>query len=224
MTYLIRDLPRDNRPRERLLAHGAEVLSDAELLAVILGTGAAGKNAIHLAEELLDGGVPGLHNRDRTALLRARGMGPAKAARIAAVLEMSRRLAAAPSGGPPPAFETDVFGAKLVRGYGHHAQERLGAALLDARHRVMKQREIFVGTVDRALVSTRDIVQYALIERAKAVVIYHNHPSGDPTPSDEDIVFTKMLRMSLAMVDLDLVDHLVIGAHRFQSMRARGEL
>ncbi|HEX8412226.1 MAG TPA: DNA repair protein RadC [Thermoanaerobaculia bacterium] len=224
MTYLIRDLPRDNRPRERLLAHGAEVLSDAELLAVILGTGAAGKNAIHLAEELLDGGVPGLHSRDRAALLRARGMGPAKVARIAAVLEMSRRLAAAPSGGPPPKFETDAFGAKLVRGYGHHAQERLGAALLDARHRVMKQREIFVGTVDRALVSTRDIVQYALIERAKAVVIYHNHPSGDPTPSDEDIVFTKMLRLSLAMVDLELVDHLVIGAHRFQSMRTRGEL
>jgi len=224
MTYLIRDLPRDNRPRERLLAHGAEVLSDAELLAVILGTGAAGKNAIHLAEELLEGGVPGLQNRDRAALLRARGMGPAKAARIAAVLELSRRLAAAPSGTPPPKFETDSFGAKLVRGYGHIAQERLGAALLDSRHRVMKQREIFVGTVDRTLVSTRDIVRYALVERAKAVVIFHNHPSGDPTPSDEDVVFTKMLRQSLATVDLDLVDHLVIGAHRYQSMRARGEL
>ena len=224
MTYLIRDLPRDNRPRERLLAHGAEVLSDAELLAVILGTGAEGKNAIHLAEELLDGGVPGLHNHDRTALLRTRGMGPAKTARVAAVLELSRRLAAAPSGGPPPRFETDAFGAKLVRTVGRYKQERLGVALLDARHRVTRQREIFVGTVDRALVSARDIIRFALVEHAKAVVVYHNHPSGDPTPSDEDVVFTKMLNTSLTMVDLELVDHLVIGAHRFQSMRARGEL
>lgn len=222
MTYLIRDLPRDNRPRERLLAHGAEVLSDAELLAVILGTGAPGKNAIHLAHELLEGGVPSLHRRDLTSLVRTRGMGPAKAARIAAVLELSRRLAAAPP--DSPRFDASTFGPQLVRGYGHHPQERVGAALLDARHRVTKQRDIFIGSFDKALVSTRDIVRFALLERATAVVLYHNHPSGDPTPSDDDITFTRMLKQSLALVDLELVDHLVIGSHRFHSMQQRGEL
>lgn len=220
MTYLIRDMPADGRPRERLLKHGANVLSDAELLAVIIGTGAPGKNAIHLAHELLQGGVTNLPQRDLATLLRARGVGPAKAARISAVLEMSRRLGQPKKEAP---FDAEGLGSALVRTYGHQTQERLGAALLDGRRRVTQQKEIFVGTNDRTIVSTRDIVRYALIERAAAVVVFHNHPSGDPTPSDDDIIFTRMLAQSLKMVDLELVDHLVIGAHRYHSMREARE-
>lgn len=220
MTYLIRDMPTDGRPRERLLKHGANILSDAELLAVIIGTGAPGKNAIHLAHELLQGGVANLHHRDLTSLLRARGVGPAKAARIAAVLEMSRRLAEPKKEAP---FDAEGLGRALVSAYGHQTQERLGAALLDARRRVVKQKEIFIGTNDRTIVSTRDIVRFALIERATGVVVFHNHPSGDPTPSDDDITFTRMLAQSLKTVDLELVDHLVVGAHRYHSMRAARE-
>lgn len=222
MTYLIRDLPVDNRPRERLLAHGPEVLSDAELLAVILGTGAPGKNAIHLAQELLEGGMPNLRHRDLASLAGARGVGPAKAARIAAVVEMSRRLAVPQEASPR--FDATVFGQKLIGSYGHHVQERLGAAVLDSRRRVMKQREIFVGTIDKAFVSTRDVVRFALLERATGVVVYHNHPSGDPAPSNEDVTFTRQLRQALATVDVELVDHLIVGAHRFHSMKEREEL
>lgn len=223
MTDLIRDLPRDDRPRERLLAHGAETLSDAELLAVILGSGVPGQNAIQLARQLLSGGMRSLRRQDIAALANIRGVGPAKAARIAAVFEMSRRLTSAlPE--EPQLFDPAVLGPALVGQYGHHTQERLGAAFLDSRQRIRRQRDIFVGTIDHALVSTRDIVQHALHDGATGVVIYHNHPSGDPSPSDDDVLFTHKLQQSLAMVDIELADHLIIGAHRFHSMRDRGQL
>lgn len=223
MTDVIRDLPRDERPRERLLQHGAQTLSDAELIAVILGTGAPGKNAIQLARELLMGGVHTLRRRDLSSLGSIRGVGPAKVARVRAAVELARRLS---SDEPDPGkdlFDASVLGQRLVAGYGHETQERLGAALLDTRHRVLKQREIFIGTNDKTLVSTREIIRFALIEHAKGVVVYHNHPSGDPTPSNEDLTFTKKLKNSLDLCDVDLVDHLVIGAHRYHSMRERGE-
>ena len=223
MTYLIRDLPADNRPRERMLKHGAKTLSDAELLAVILGTGAAGKNAIHLAQELLiDGGVQSLRNRDVATLKAARGMGPAKVARISAAVELSRRMAA--PNDAPKAYSAGTLGAQLVVSYSHHTQERFSVALLDARQRVMRHHEIFVGTLDKTLVSAREVIRLAVIEHAKGVVVYHNHPSGDPSPSEDDIVFTRKLRESLEIVDIAFVDHLIIGAHRFVSLKEMGIL
>jgi len=224
MTDVIRDLPRDERPRERLLQHGPQTLSDAELVAVILGSGVPGKNAIQLARELLMGGVRTLRKRDLSTLGSIRGVGPAKVARIAAAVELARRLTSTEPDSDKDMFDASALGQRLVIGYGHATQERLGAALLDTRHRVLKQREIFVGTNDRTLVSTREIVRFALIEHAKGVVIFHNHPSGDPTPSNEDLTFTKKLQQSLLTCDIDLVDHLVIGAHRFHSMREGGDL
>lgn len=223
MTDVIRDLPHGDRPRERMMMHGPATLSDAELLAVILGSGVPGQNAIELARHLLADGVRNLSRRELANLADVRGVGPAKAARIAAVFEMSRRMM---SDQPedPPAFDVTTLGRKLVSSYGHHTQERLGATFLDSRHRIRRQREIYVGTVNNALVSTRDIIRFTLLDRATAVVIHHNHPSGDPTPSDADIVFTKKLTQSLAMVDIELVDHLVIGSHRFVSMKERGYL
>lgn len=224
MTYVIRDLPAANRPRERLLAHGPRVLSDAELLAIILGTGAAGKNAIHLAQELLvETGLTNLHRRDMSAISRTRGVGPAKAARIMATLELSRRLSIPPDK-KRSLFDLHAFGQKLIATHSHYTEERVGAALLDARQRVMQQREIFVGSIDKAIVSTREIVRYGLVERASGVVVYHNHPSGDPKPSEEDITFSKQLQQALVAVDLHFVDHLIVGAHSFLSMKARGYL
>jgi DNA repair protein RadC len=223
MTDLIRDLPLGDRPRERMMMHGAGTLSDAELLAVILGSGVPGQNAIELARHLLADGMRNLRRRELKHLADVRGVGPAKAARIAAVFEMSRRMASEQPE-DPPSFDVTVLGRKLVSNYGHHTQERLGAAFLDARHRVRGQREIYVGTIDNALVSTRDIVRYTLLDRATAVVIYHNHPSGDPTPSKDDVTFTRKLKTSLLTCDIELVDHLIIGSHRFQSMKQRGYL
>ncbi|MGZ5432957.1 MAG: RadC family protein [Thermoanaerobaculia bacterium] len=220
--YLMRDIPEEARPRERLFASGVKALSDAELLAIVLGTGAPGKNAIQLARELLLGGLTGLRQRDLHALRKTRGMGSAKTARIAAVFELTHRLALEMP--EKPRFDATMFGPKLVSGYGHYPQERLGAVLLDSRHRLGRQREIFVGTRNRSLVSPGEILRFALLDGATAVVVFHNHPSGDPTPSPDDITFTARLKESLGMVDIELVDHLVIGAHRFLSMKERGDL
>jgi DNA repair protein RadC len=220
MTDVIRDLPRDDRPRERMVAHGPETLSDAELLAVVLGSGVPGLNAVQLARQLLSEGLRNLRRRELTSI---RGVGPAKAARIAAVFELSRRLTSEEPE-EPPTLDIAALGRKLVTGYGHHSQERLGAAFLDARHRIRQQREIFVGTINQTFVSTRDIISMSLEERAAAIVVYHNHPSGDPTPSEDDLSFTRKLQQSLAMVEVELVDHLIIGSHRYHSMAERGEL
>jgi DNA repair protein RadC len=221
MTDVIGDLPRDERPRERLLMHGASTLSDAELIAILLGSGRRGKNAIQVARELLADGLSALRRRETTHLSHVCGIGPAKAARIGAALEIARCLS---SGVPedPPAFDANALGSELVMRYAQQLQERLGAAFLDSRHRIVRQREIFVGTTNRTLVSTGDIIRFALLDGACAVVIYHNHPSGNPTPSLEDETFTRKLQQSLGLVDIELIDHLIIGAHGYLSMREKG--
>ncbi len=223
MTDVIADLPVDERPRERLMNHGAQTLSDAELLAILLGSGVRGKNAIQLARLLLVEGMSALGKRDPRYLLDVGGIGPAKAARLAAAFEMCRRIN---SGEPdePPTYDHTILGPQLVHTLSRHTQERLGAALLDARYRVLGQREIYIGTINNALVSTRDIIRNALLDHATAIVVYHNHPSGDPSPSEEDLRFTHKLKHSLSLVDVELVDHLIIGAHRYHSMQAKGQL
>lgn len=223
MTELIADLPLDDRPRERLLTHGAETLSDAELMAVLLGSGVPGKNAIQLARELLQDGMSGLRRRDAAHISKMTGIGPAKASRIVAAFEVARRLAAAETDSLPQ-FDGDVFGRALVTAYAHHVQERLGAAFLDSRWRILRQREIYVGTINHAAVSTRDIVRSALEANACSVVLFHNHPSGDPSPSAEDLMFTRKVAESLKLCDIDLVDHIIVGAQRFYSMRQKGQL
>jgi DNA repair protein RadC len=224
MTWVIRDMPIDDRPRERLLKYGAQILSDAELLAVIMGTGVRGKNAIHLAHEILGGSVHNLKNRDLKTLAESPGIGPAKAARIAAAVELGKRFWNAPPEPLPPDFDMYAFGAELVRKCARYQQERFGIALLDARHRLRDQREVFVGTVDKTLVSAREIIKLACVENAKGIVLYHNHPSGDPTPSEQDILFTRQLREAVEKCDIDFVDHLVVGAHAFTSLKELGVL
>jgi DNA repair protein RadC len=221
MHDMIRDLPLDDRPRERLLMHGPETLSNAELVALLLGSGVPGKNAIQLARELLRDGMTRLRSRDAKFLQGIPGIGPAKIARLAAAFEMSRRMFA---GEPeePPAYEAAILGRTLVTTYAHQQQEHFGAVFLDSRNRILQQREIYVGTLNNALVSTRDIIAGALTHNATGIVAFHNHPSGNPTPSDDDLAFTQKLGRSLALVDIELVDHLIIGAHRFYSLQEKG--
>ncbi|HEX7809897.1 MAG TPA: DNA repair protein RadC, partial [Thermoanaerobaculia bacterium] len=212
------------RPRERLLRHGAQTLSNTELLAILLGCGVRGKNAIQLARMLLGEGLPKLGVRDPAYLQDVCGIGPAKAARLAAAFELRHRFNSDEPPEPQP-FDHAVLGPQLVSSLAKFSQERLGAAFLDARHRIVAQREIYVGTINNALVSTRDVIRHALLDHAaSAVVVYHNHPSGDPAPSEEDLRYTQKLKESLSLVDINLVDHLVIGAHRYSSMQAQGRL
>ena len=223
MNESIADLPLDDRPRERLLTHGAETLSDAELIAILLGSGVQGKNAIQLARELLRDGMSGLRRREPAQIANVNGVGPAKASRVAAAFEVARRLL---TGEPdqPPAYEPEVFARSLISSYAHHVQERLGAAFLDSRARLLRQREIYVGTINHALVSTRDIIRYALENNATAVVLYHNHPSGDPMPSAEDLMFTRKIKESLKLCDIELADHIVVGTRRYYSMKQKGQI
>ncbi|HEY0142315.1 MAG TPA: DNA repair protein RadC [Thermoanaerobaculia bacterium] len=222
MTDKICDLPPDDRPRERLIAHGAETLSDSELIAILIGSGMRGKNALQIARELVQNRWARLRDRDINALARMPGLGPAKAARIHVALEIGRRIASNRPQEPPPLC-LSVLGPQLVNLIGQQSQERLGAVFLDSRHRVLKQRnDIYVGTIDNALVSTRDIIRFALEDNATALILYHNHPSGTASPSQEDREFTAKLRTSLGYIDIDLVDHLIVGPFGYCSMKDCG--
>jgi len=223
MHEMIADLPYDDRPRERLLLHGAEALSDAELVAILLGSGMHGKNAIRLARELLDDRSFGeLAKTDPRALATIDGMGPAKATRIAAAYELAKRVNGDKPDPSPAHCEPDFLGPKLVVRFAHERQERLGAAMLDSRSRLIVDREIYVGTNNHAIVSQRDIIRLTLELNAVHVILYHNHPSGDPTPSAEDIEFTREANKALKSISVNLVDHLVIGTNRFYSMKQKG--
>lgn len=223
MTDMIRDMPVNDRPRERLLTVGPQSLADSELIAVLIGSGVQGRNAIELARDLLVNGMSGLRRRELQDLADQPGIGPAKAARIGAAMELARRFI---NGEPddPQQFDSDVIAQKLVGTYAHHAQERLGAMFLDARHRVISDRPVFIGSISNALVSTREVIRFAVLDNAAAVALYHNHPSGNPSPSDEDIRFTKKMKESLALCDLELIEHLIIGTHRYCSMKRAGQL
>jgi DNA repair protein RadC len=219
----IRHWPTGERPREKLLARGSTTLSDAELLAVLLGSGVRGKDAIALGRELLAGaGSLGalLGRPDRS--VRAVGLGPAKRARIAAALELARRslaeqLAERPSLGNPR-DSGDFLSARLR----HLPYEVFGCLYLDNRHRVLAFEELFRGTVNGASVHPREVVRACLQHNACAVIFAHNHPSGMAEPSAADRAITRELRQALQLVDVRVLDHLVIGAGAPVSMAQRG--
>lgn len=221
MHELIADMPMDERPRERMLTHGAKSLSDAELLAILLGSGIPGKNAIALARELLHEGFTSLARCDAELLAKRGGIGMAKATRIIAAFEIARRLARSEPGDPPH-FDADTFSRGFIARSRSMHQEHLGALFLDSRRRVLREREIYVGSVSRALVSTREVIRFALDANATGVVLYHNHPSGDPAPSKEDFTYTKKMRDSLHLIDIKLIDHIIAGAYGFTSMMQKG--
>lgn len=221
MTHVICDLPRDERPRERLMMHGIQTLSETELIALLIGSGKRGKNAIEVARELLKDGIDRLAQREISFLCGIPGIGAVKAMRIAAAFEFARRINCGQPESPPD-YDRHLLAAKLVKKYGRAMQERLGAVVLDSRHRMLKQKEIFVGTINSTLVSTAEILKFVVLENGSAAVVYHNHPSGNPAPSIEDESFTQRLQTALGSADIELVDHLIIGAHGYLSMREKG--
>jgi len=220
MPELIADLPLDDRPREKLRRHGPQTLSDAELLAILLGSGTRGKNAIQLAREILIDGLGALGRSPVEALARTHGVGAAKATRIKAAFEIASRIAASDPN-DTPRYDDAVTGRALMSRYAHESQEHLGAVLLDARQHVLKQCEIFVGTVTRALVSSRDVVRVALEVNAVGVVLFHNHPSGDPAPSRADVELTQRLRQVGDLCGIPVLDHVVVGWEGYTSLAER---
>lgn len=224
LARLIRELPPDERPRERLLAGGAAALSDAELVGVLLRTGRAGASAVDMARELLRaaGGLAGLQ-RASAATLRRRGLGEAKAAAVLAALELARRLARLEVGDREPLAHPEAAARYLALRYGLPDQEVMGALFLDTRNRLLAESEVYRGTLNRAAVEPRGLLKEALVRGAAALVLFHTHPSGDPSPSAEDLAFTRRLAEAGEVVGVRLVDHLVLGsAGRWVSLRQRG--
>lgn len=223
MGMSIRDWPEGERPREKLLAHGSATLSDAELLAVLLGSGVPGKDAIALGRELLmgAGSLSALLGRPDQSV-RAVGLGPAKRARIAAALELARRSLAEQLAERPSLANPRDSGEYLRARLRHLPYEVFGCLYLDNRHRVLAFEELFRGTVDGASVHPREVVRACLAHNACAVIFAHNHPSGVAEPSAADQAITRELRNALQLVGVRVLDHLVIGAGEPVSMAARG--
>jgi DNA repair protein RadC len=221
---LLKDLPQDARPREKLLARGPGALSDAELLALLLRTGLPGKNALQMGQELLStfGGVSGLLNTPAEALKKIKGLGPAKRAEMVAVLELARRALAS------QLQENPLFGnPQAIRDYlqlqmGSRDHEVFAVLFLDTQHRLIVLEEMFRGTLAQTSVYPREVVVRALALNAASVVLAHNHPSGTAQASRADELVTQTLKAALALVDVRVLDHFIVTRSEAVSMAELG--
>jgi DNA repair protein RadC len=223
----MKDLPADQRPREKLLGRGPAALADAELLALLLRTGTAGTGVLELAQQVIDrcGGFAGLlQPESRAALAAIKGLGPAKQAELLAVAEIARRAI------EQPLRQRDVFDSpKLVKHYltlqlDGHSQELFGVMFLDGQHRLIQYEVMFTGTLTQTSVYPREVVRRALLLNAAAVVLAHNHPSGVAEPSRADEYLTQSLASALKLVDVRVLDHIVVGRGQTVSLAERGLL
>lgn len=220
----IRDWPTDERPREKLLARGVGALSDAELIALFLGSGLRGRDAVSTARELLrdHGPLRSLLEHTPAELARLPGIGPARACLLTAALELGNRHLSADLERGVALTDPQAAGryfAQRLRSLGH---EVFAVLFLDTRHRALAFEEMFRGTIDGAEVHPREVVRRALAHNAAAVIVGHNHPSGNPEPSAAERAVTARLKQALGLVDLRLLDHFVIGDGPPVSLAARG--
>jgi len=216
--------PHSDRPRERLYWNGPTALADAELLALQLGSGRRGKNAVEVAREMLAayGSLADVAGRELAELARMPGVGRAKAARLVSAFELTRRLRARTPGArillSSPAEVYAAFGPLME----DLSREVFRVALLDAKNGLVRDLVVSEGTLSASLVHPREVFKPALLEAAASVVLLHNHPSGDPTPSPEDIRLTRQLCECARLLDLRVHDHVIIGRGRFVSLAERG--
>ena len=223
---MIKDIPPDARPREKLLSQGPAALADAELVALLLRTGLKGTSVLQLAQQVLDafGGVAGLLHADPADLKRIKGLGPAKRAELSAVIELARRslqqrLADRPAFDSPGAVR-DYLRLHL----GPRDHEVFAVLFLDAQHRLLQFDEMFRGTLTQTSVYPREVVRRALALNAAAVILAHNHPSGVAEPSRADEFLTQSLKSALQLVDVRVLDHMVVGRAGVVSFAERGLL
>ena len=220
----IHDWPALERPREKLLARGAGVLSDAELLALFLGSGLRGQDAVTTARGLLSahGPLRVLLERSAAELAELPGLGPARACQLSAALELCNRYLAAGLERGEAMTDPSAAGRYFAQRLRGQPQEVFAALFMDTRHRALAFEELFRGTVDGAEVHPREVVRRALAHNAAAIIVGHNHPSGSAEPSAADRAVTARLKQSLALVDVRLLDHFVVGDGAPVSLAARG--
>ncbi|KYO64778.1 RadC family protein [Thermovenabulum gondwanense] len=227
-TVKIKDLPEEQRPRERMWTLGAEALNDAELLALILGTGTKSESALMLAQRLLkgDGGKKGLeyiYNASLEELSNLKGIGAAKAVKIKAAVEMGRRIASN-YGVKKIVINSPKDVENLLKEEMRVLEkEHFRVILLDTKNKVISVEEISIGTLDSSIVHPREVFKPAIKRSSSSIILVHNHPSGDPYPSKEDIVITKRLCEAGKLLGIHVVDHIIIGNSSF-SFKANGLL
>ena len=217
----MKDLLPDDRPREKLRRHGAVALGDNELIALVIGNGSRRGNALTVANALL-AAHGGLHELTRCTLddfVRIAGIGCARASQLMAALELGRRTLSHAPGARQRIRGPDDAAAYLMPRYGSRGVEQFGILLLDAKHRVMRTAVLAVGTLNSSIVEPRDVFREAAIGGATAIVLFHNHPSGDPTPSPEDVALTRRLAAAGSLIGIDVVDHLILGDVRYWSIK-----
>lgn len=218
---MIRETPNDERPRERLQAQGPEALSNADLLAIILNTGSQGESVTALAQRMLaeSGGLRGLMRRDLGSLKQTRGLGPAKAVKLVAALELGRRVAQLQPEDRTQIRTPEDLAQLLAPRLTSLDHEQLWVVVLDTKHQLERMQAIYRGSVNSAQVRVAEVFREAIRANAPAIAIAHNHPSGDPTPSADDIALTADLARAAKLLDIELIDHLVIGDGRWLSLR-----
>jgi DNA repair protein RadC len=222
----MKELTPDDRPREKLLAHGAHALGDNELVALVVGSGCRDRDALAVANELLAvrGGLHGLFRSTADDLRRAPGVGRAKAAQIVAAIELGRRTLTRPprhraqllAPADTAAFLMPIFGGRVV--------EQFGVVLLDTKYRVIRTAIVAVGTLNGCVVEPREVFREAAMGSAAAIVAFHNHPSGDPKPSPDDVDLTRRLRAAGVLMGIEVIDHVILGDARYCSFKEMGYL
>lgn len=222
--YMLRDLPDEERPRERMLRYGAGALSQAELLAILLRTGTRNESAIHLAQRLLAeiGGIRGIMDLSLDELTKMKGIGPAKAVQIKAGIELGQRLAKARF---PEAriIRSPRDAADLVMEELRYLQkEHFVCLFLNTKNHIIAQETLSVGSLNASIVHPREVFRAAMKCSSASIVCVHNHPSGDPTPSPEDVNMTERLCRAGEIVGIDVLDHIVIGDGSFVSLKEQG--
>lgn len=233
----LKDLPSDCQPREKLLAKGAGALTDAELLAILLRTGIAGKSVLQWAAELLAprqpdalgnvgsfGGINGLLQASSAELSQVKGLGPAKRAELIAVLELARRAMAQQLQQRSLLSSASTVKAYVQLHLAHKQHEVFAVLFLDSQHQLIALEELFRGTLGQASVYPREVVVRALHHHAAAVILAHNHPSGQVTPSQADKQLTQSLQAALSLVDVRVLDHIIVGPGAALSMAEEGEM
>ena len=221
---MIRDLPQSERPRERLIHYGSGALSTSELLAILLRVGVKGENVINLATRLLSeyDGLSGLAKASFSELEKIKGVGSAKVTQIKAAFELGRRmLVESPEERPQIRSPADAANLLMME-MSLLDQEHLKLLLLDTKNRVLKMPTVYIGNLNTSVIRVGELFRYALRDNCAAIIVAHNHPSGDPTPSPEDVRVTERIVKAGNLLDIDVLDHIIIGKQRFVSLKERG--
>lgn len=220
-------LPADDRPREKLIEHGPDILSNSELLAILIRTGTTERSALDIARELTDNG--GLYSniaqaRSVADLSKIKGLGPAKAATILAAVELGRRVAGADPQKKVKLSSPEACVSYLMPRMRYEQQEKFLVLLLDSKNQLLKCQQVSEGTLNASVVHPREVFAPAMLHRAACVLAAHNHPSGDPAPSIEDRKLTQALEATGTVMGIPLLDHIIIGDGRYFSFRENGYL